>query len=61
MQQNTAEIFKYEMFHAKINFNLNALQNFCFELQQNNQGRVRSNVGGWQSMIYLMNILLYRI
>jgi len=49
MKQNTVEIFKYEMYHAKLNFNLHALQNFCFELQNNNQGRVRSNVGGWQS------------
>ena len=49
MKENTTDIFKYEMYHAKLNFDLKVLQNFCFELQNNNEGRIKSNLGGWQS------------
>ena len=35
MKENTTEIFKYEMYHTKLNFNSDSLKNFCFELQNN--------------------------
>lgn len=49
MKENITEIFKYEMYHTKLNFNSDSLKNFCFGLQNNNKGRVKSNIGGWQS------------
>jgi|TARA_R100000149_G_C5825136_1_gene102874 uncharacterized protein (TIGR02466 family) len=49
MKDNINEVFKYEMYHAKLNLDLDDLQKFSFNLQKNNKGRVRSNIGGWQS------------
>ena len=42
-------VFVYEVYHFSLNFDVNRLSDFCFELQNNNKGRVRSNLGGWQS------------
>jgi|TARA_E500000178_G_scaffold308956_1_gene322946 uncharacterized protein (TIGR02466 family) len=49
MKGNIAEIFRYDLYDVRLNFDLNRLQKFCFELQHNDQGRKKSNVGGWQS------------
>ena len=42
-------VFVYEVYHFSLNFDVNRLSDFCFKLQNNNKGRVRSNLGGWQS------------
>ena len=49
MNKNIYEIFKYEVFCTKLNLDLKSLKKFSFKLQKNNQGKVKSNVGGWQS------------
>jgi uncharacterized protein (TIGR02466 family) len=49
MNKNIYEIFNYQVFCTKLNLNLNLLKKYCFQLQKNNKGRAKSNVGGWQS------------
>jgi len=49
MNKNIYEIFKCQVFCTKLNLNLGLLKKYCFQLQKNNQGIAKSNVGGWQS------------
>jgi uncharacterized protein (TIGR02466 family) len=46
---NTLDIFKFELYYEKLNHDLNLLTDFCYEQQSKNNGRVLSNLGGWQS------------
>jgi uncharacterized protein (TIGR02466 family) len=49
MNSVICEIFKYNVFRTKLNFDLNLLEKFSFELQKNSKGRINTNLGGWQS------------
>jgi len=46
---NTLDVFKFELYYERLNFDLSLLSNFCFEQQKLSEGRVLSNLGGWQS------------
>ena len=45
------DIFKFQLYCEKLNFDTDSLSNLCFELQNKNKdyGRISSNLGGWQS------------
>ena len=47
----TLDIFKFQLYCEKLNFDTDSLSNLCFELQNKNKdyGRISSNLGGWQS------------
>jgi len=47
----TLDIFKFQLYCEKLNFDTHSLSNLCVELQNKNKdyGRVSSNMGGWQS------------
>ena len=49
MNQNIIEISKFEIYRTKLNFDLNPLKKISFELQNDSDGRIKTNVGGWQS------------
>jgi uncharacterized protein (TIGR02466 family) len=43
------DIFKVPVYKTQLNLDIKKLQSFCNEYQQNNTGRIISNVGGYQS------------
>ena len=43
------DIFRVPVYRAQLNLNIKKLQSFCNEYQQNNTGRIISNIGGYQS------------
>ena len=49
------DIFKVPIYSTQLNLDIKKLQSFCNEYQQNNTGRILSNVGGYQSNDLLLN------
>ena len=49
MDQKIFTIFHHNIYGVKLNLDLKYLEKFCFELQKNNKGVIKSNLGGWQS------------
>ena len=47
--ENKLEIFKFQIYHVKLNFNTKHLTNFCLKLSKTSKGVTKSNRGGWQS------------
>ena len=43
------DVFKVPVYKAQLNLDIKKLQSFCNEYQQNNTGRIISNIGGYQS------------
>jgi len=43
------DLFKQSIFSFKLDLDLNVLNNYCLEYEKNNNGRVMSNFGGFQS------------
>lgn len=49
MIENKLEIFKFQIYCIKLNFDIKNIANFCLKLNKNNKGVTKSNRGGWQS------------
>ena len=49
MKAYTENIFRTEIYSSYLNFDLNKLTKYCFELENYNKSRKKSNLGGWQS------------
>jgi len=43
------DIFKQSIYSFKLNLNLEEINNFCLDFEKNNEGRIVSNLGGFQS------------
>lgn len=43
------DIFKQSIYSFKLNLDLEEINNFCFDFEKNNEGRIISNFGGFQS------------
>ena len=43
------DIFKISIYKRKLALNIKEIENYCYQLKDKNKGRVRTNVGGWQS------------
>jgi uncharacterized protein (TIGR02466 family) len=50
------DIFKQSIFSFKLNLDLNILNNYCLEYEKNDNGRILSNFGGFQSNDLDLNI-----
>jgi uncharacterized protein (TIGR02466 family) len=43
------DIFKQSIYSFKLNLNLEEINNFCLDFEKNNEGRILTNFGGFQS------------
>ena len=46
---NFINLFSYPILVTEISLNLRELENYCLNLQENSNGRIKSNMYGWQS------------
>lgn len=47
--QSIQDIFKISIYKTKLSLNNKEIENYCHQLKDKNKGRIKTNVGGWQS------------
>ena len=52
------ELFKVPILRTVLNLNLNNIKLFCDRLKENQQGRQKSNKGGWQSFDFTSSVTI---